>query len=168
MAKRNKENSESGKKFPFVLLLLMSLAIGAIAVAGGIWFEYQSVKVQLTDQVSDVKKGAPTVQEPIYVPMDAFTLTLKPSAQAMGSRVLHIGFTMKLSDEESKQNLEKFLPEIRSRLLILFSQQVAEQLTADNGKHELIDEIIEVVNKPLTNNERILVTDVLLNAFILR
>jgi flagellar FliL protein len=168
MAKKDNEISDGKKKLPFALLLLTGLALGAIAVAGFVWYEFQNVKSQMINQTGEVEKTAVAIPPPIYVPMEVFTLTLKPSSQGGPSRVLHIGLTLKLADEESREHLEKFLPEIRSRLLILFSQQMAEQLTHDNGKHGLIEKIKDVVNKPIAGEARVHVTDVLFNAFILR
>ncbi|WNN54665.1 flagellar basal body-associated protein FliL (plasmid) [Hafnia alvei] len=168
MARKKQNSREEKNKFPFLLLLMMSLTISATAFAGYMWFEHQKVKEVLLDQTSG-KVSNVTVEsaEPIYFPLETFTLSLKPSAQE-SARVLYIGLTLKLANDMSKNNIEKFLPEIRSRLLMLFSQQIASELLSDDGKQQLVSQIKNVVNKPLNDHENVQVTDVLLNAFILR
>ncbi|WP_024527755.1 flagellar basal body-associated protein FliL [Serratia fonticola] len=164
---RKKQNSSEGKN-KFLLLLMISLTVFSFAVAGYMWFERQKIKETLLDQSSGKAADLPVeVTVPIYYPLETFTLSLKPSAQG-STRVLYIGLTLKLANEMSKDSIEKFLPEIRSRLLMLFSQQMANELLSDAGKQNLVSEIKKVVNKPLSEHENVQVTDVLFNAFILR
>lgn len=166
---RKKQNSGEGKnKFPFLLLLMMGLAIFATAFAGYIWFEHQKVKQAMLEKSStNADNLSSEITLPIYYPLETFTLSLKPSAQE-SARVLYIGLTLKLADEVSKDSIEKFLPEVRNRLLMLFSQQTANELLSDAGKQNLLSEIKNVVNKPFSDRESVQVTDVLFNAFILR
>lgn len=164
-----KRNISDGKnKIPWVLLFFMSLAISTMALAAYIWFEHQAVKKQLLERTEGINSEPAIVSPaPIYYQMETFTLSLKPSEQE-NRRVLYIGLTLKLKDEKSKENIEKFLPEIRSRLLVFFSQQSANELSTDEGKPQLADKIKETINQLQTNQEHIQVTDVLFNAFILR
>lgn len=168
MTTNTQNGGEGKKKFPFLLLLMMSLAIAATAVAGYMWYEHQKVKDVLLDQVSGKSASmAEEKEEPIYFPLETFTVSLKPSTQD-SPRVLYIGLTLKLTNETSKNNIVKFLPDIRSRLLMLFSQQVGSELQTYEGKQQLVSEIKNVVNKPLNDYENVQATDVLFNAFILR
>ncbi|WP_392432545.1 flagellar basal body-associated protein FliL [Yersinia sp. HM-2024] len=156
------------KKNKWVLLLVTILAISTIALGGYIWLEQQKMKKHLLE----VNAGASSelaveIPAPIYYQMETFTLSLKPSEKE-SRRVLYIGLTLKLKDEKSKENIEKFLPDIRSGLLVLFSQQSANELSTDEAKPQLAEKIKEQINQPKTNHEHIQVTDVLFNAFILR
>lgn len=168
MVRKKQKKSEGKSKFPFLLLLMMSLTISAIAFAGYMWFEQQKVKdAQLnttSDTTTNVAVASPT---PIYFPLETFTISLKPSAPG-SPKILYIGLTLKLANEVSRQNIEKFLPEIRSRLLMLFSQQVSGELLNDEGKQRLMSEIKDIVNQSLSGNDSVQITDVLFNAFILR
>ncbi|MCU6377233.1 flagellar basal body-associated protein FliL [Morganella morganii] len=168
MARKKQKKSEGKSKFPFLLLLMMSLTISAIAFAGYMWFEHQKVKDTLMNTASEtVARPAVVSPEPIYFPLEAFTISLKPSVPG-SPKILYIGLTLKLANETSKQNIEKFLPEIRSRLLMLFSHQEPGDLLNDEGKQRLMSEIKDAINKSLNGQDSIQITDVLFNAFILR
>jgi len=99
--------------------------------------------------------------------MNTFTVSLTPT-QHESDRVLYIGLSVRLGDTSSVQVLEKFLPEYRSRLFMLLSQQTYETLSTDEGKRQLISNINNELKKPLAFNKKINVTDVLINEFILR
>lgn len=49
-------------------------------------------------------------------------------------RVLYIGITLRLKDEATRSRLSEYLPEVRSRLLLLFSRQDAAVLATEEGK----------------------------------
>lgn len=62
-----------------------------------------------------------------------------------------------------------YLPEVRSRLLLLFSRQDAAVLATEEGKKNLIAEIKTTLSTPLVAGQpKQDVTDVLYTAFILR
>ncbi|MDU4359294.1 MAG: flagellar basal body-associated protein FliL [Enterobacter hormaechei] len=74
-----------------------------------------------------------------------------------------------LKDEATRARLNDYLPEVRSRLLLLFSRQDASALATDVGKQKLVDAIKQTLATPLVNGQpKQEVTDVLYTAFILR
>lgn len=169
MSKKDKKNdSGSGKKSSIVVLLLLLLVVAACGVAGFTFYELNKMKkdgVAKNEAVAEPAE-APT---PTYIPLDTFTVSLKPNDNGDdNASVLYIGLTLSVKDDKSKALIEKFLPEIRSRLLILFSQQTAGYLATDEGKRQLIKQIKTVVSQPLVDNYSASITDVLYNAFILR
>jgi flagellar FliL protein len=84
-------------------------------------------------------------------------------------RVLYVGITLRLKDEATRARLNDYLPEVRSRLLLLFSRQDASALATDVGKQKLVDAIKQTLATPLVNGQpKQEVTDVLYTAFILR
>lgn len=77
--------------------------------------------------------------------------------------------TLRLKDEATRARLNEYLPEVRSRLLLLFSRQNAAELSTEAGKQKLIAAIKETLAAPLVAGQpRQVVTDVLYTAFILR
>ncbi|WP_145517902.1 flagellar basal body-associated protein FliL [Yersinia bercovieri] len=168
MTKNNTKIAKGGKKSSLVILFMMLITIGACALAGYTFYEMNNIKAHVSGDNNDTV--ATPISEPIiplYIQMDTFTVSLKPTPTDDG-RVLHIGLTLRVKDENSKVLIEKFLPEVRSRLLILLAQQTAENISADKGKQQLIEKIKSVVSEPLTPNQSVVITDVLFNAFILR
>ncbi|EHD04144.1 Flagellar biosynthesis protein FliL, partial [Salmonella enterica subsp. enterica serovar Wandsworth str. A4-580] len=75
----------------------------------------------------------------------------------------------RLKDEATRARLNEYLPEVRSRLLLLFSRQNAAELSTEAGKQKLIAAIKETLAAPLVAGQpKQVVTDVLYTAFILR
>ncbi|MGD8107217.1 flagellar basal body-associated protein FliL [Pantoea sp. FN0302] len=165
-----KKSTKTGKSkarslFIFVILLL---AIAACAIAAWTMYEMKNMQARLLSD--DTPHEVIEVVEPIapiYVPLDTFTVSLKPGGEEY-DRVLYIGLTLRVSNEEDKTKIEKYLPEVRSRLLVLFSGRSAEELSVNEGKSQLIQDIKKILNMPLDETPGVTVTDVLFNAFILR
>ncbi|WP_267236975.1 flagellar basal body-associated FliL family protein, partial [Escherichia coli] len=77
--------------------------------------------------------------------------------------------SLRLKDEATRSRLSEYLPEVRSRLLLLFSRQDAAVLATEEGKKNLIAEIKTTLSTPLVAGQpKQDVTDVLYTAFILR
>ncbi|WP_058913574.1 flagellar basal body-associated protein FliL [Entomohabitans teleogrylli] len=165
MPKRNQNTPSGGNRNVFIIPLLLLVALSACATAGYTLYEMNNIKQHGNVSQQNIPPAPPI--NPIYMPLDTFTVSLKPTEQEI-DRVLYIGLTLRVADNEAKNVLDSFLPEVRSRLLILFSKQTAEELSTDEGKYRLVDKIKEVVNQPFSTSQRITVTDVLFNAFILR
>ncbi|EPZ8122860.1 flagellar basal body-associated protein FliL [Yersinia enterocolitica] len=168
MTKKNQRATGGGKKSSLAFLFMMLIAIGASALAGYTLYEIKNIKENmLADGEKPIAKSAPEPVVPLYIPMETFTVSLKPTPTD-ADRVLHIGLTLRVNDEGSRLLVDKFLPEIRSRLFILLAHQTAEDLSTDEGKKQLIEKIKSVVSKPVAPNQGVMITDVLFNAFILR
>jgi flagellar FliL protein len=69
------------------------------------------------------KAEPPPPPAPVFFPLDTFTVNLGDA-----DRVLYVGITLRLKDEATRSRLNDYLPEVRSRLLLLFSRQDASTL----------------------------------------
>jgi len=168
MPKTKEKAAGVGKKRALVFLLLALTVVGVAALAGYTFYQLHNMKSALqTDADQAAAKKAVPPAPPIYMPLDPFTVSLLPEENE-SDRVLYIGLTLRLKDEKARATLQPFLPEIRSRLLLLFSQQTGAALATASGKIALRDNIKQVVNQPLADGQSVSVTDVLFNAFILR
>ncbi len=105
---------------------------------------------------------------PVFYALDTFTVNLiNPDNDP--DRVLYVGFTLRLPDEDTRRRINDYLPEVRSRLLLLLSRQDASALSSEQGKQELMKQIKAVLAPPLVQGEpQQVVNDVLFTAFILR
>ncbi|CCP06949.1 Flagellar fliL protein [Erwinia amylovora MR1] len=105
---------------------------------------------------------------PVFYALDTFTVNLiNPDNDP--DRVLYVGFTLRLPDEETRLRISDYLPEVRSRLLLLLSRQTAASLSNEQGKQQLVTQIKQVLAPPLVQGQpQQVVTDVLFTAFILR
>ena len=138
--------------------LLVLITLAACATAGYSYWRSQQAPS------ATAKAEPPPPPAPVFFPMDTFTVNLGDA-----DRVLYIGITLRLKDEATRSRLSEYLPEVRSRLLLLFSRQDAAVLATEEGKKNLIAEIKTTLSTPLVAGQpKQDVTDVLYTAFILR
>ncbi|MDA8501625.1 flagellar basal body-associated protein FliL [Citrobacter sp. Awk 2] len=149
-------NKKSKRAIWIPLLVLITLA--ALATAG---YSYWRMQQQPSASVK-AEPAPPPV--PVFFALDTFTVNLGDA-----DRVLYIGITLRMKDEATRSRLNEYLPEVRSRLLLLFSRQNAATLATEEGKQQLIAAIKETLATPLVVGQpKQVVTDVLYTAFILR
>lgn len=149
-------NKKSKRAIWIPLLVLITLA--ACATAG---YSYWRMHQQPSASVSAEPAPPPA---PVFFALDTFTVNLGDA-----DRVLYIGVTLRMKDEATRARLSEYLPEVRNRLLLLFSRQNAATLATEQGKQQLIAAIKETLATPLVVGQpKQVVTDVLYTAFILR
>lgn len=148
-------NKKSKRSIWIPLLVIITLA--ACATAG---YSYWRMQQKPTTAANE----PPPPPAPVFFALDTFTVNLGDA-----DRVLYIGVTLRLKDEATRARLNEYLPEVRSRLLLLFSRQDAAALSTEDGKQKLIAAIKETLSPQLVAGQpKQDVTDVLYTAFILR
>ena len=156
------KKAKSGKrKLWIILIALVVLAAGGV---GGylVWH-----KMHGSAETAKAEKPEPP-PAPVFMALDTFTVNLA-NAENDPDRVLYVGFTLRLPDQETLQRVNDYLPEVRSRLLMLLSNQNAAALGTEQGKQELVKQIKATLAPPLVPGQPAQkVTDVLFTAFILR
>ncbi|MEI2417617.1 flagellar basal body-associated protein FliL [Orrella sp. JC864] len=111
--------------------------------------------------------GPAQVPAPIFMPLEPFTVTLRDSDEL--DRILHVGLTLRLGDEQSRQRIEKYLPEVRSRLLMVLSAQSARSIQTAEGKQALARALAQAVARPFAPiPDGQTVSDVLFTAFVVQ
>ena len=165
---KKKQATQSGKKSPVVVLLILLIMLGVCAIGAYAYIEISKLKSQVTN-IKDGSEHPAAVENaaPVYLELDTFTVSLKPDANE-NDRILYIGLTLKLQSAEAEQIVLKHLPEIRSHLLVLFSQQTAAELVSEQAKEILATKVAETINASVAGQNKPMVTKVLFNAFILR
>ncbi|MFG0231630.1 flagellar basal body-associated protein FliL [Achromobacter sp. 413638] len=106
------------------------------------------------------------VPAPIFVPIEAFTVTLQ---NADTERIMHVGLTLRVNDEQTRTRLEKYMPEVRSRILMVLSSQSPTAVQTSQGKTDMANAIKQAVNRPFSPlPDGQYVTDVLFTAFVVQ
>jgi flagellar FliL protein len=147
-----------GRKRSLWMPLLVLITLAACATAG-----YSYWRMQQEPSPAQASKPEPP-PAPVFFALDTFTVNLGDA-----DRVLYIGITLRLKDDATRQRFSEFLPEVRSRLLLLFSRQDAAALATDEGKQKLVEAIKNTLAPPLVAGQpQQVVSDVLYTAFILR
>ncbi|MFG6656337.1 flagellar basal body-associated FliL family protein [Scandinavium sp. M-37] len=169
MSNKNKKSASGGGSRSLLTTLMFLIAITACGLAGYMFWEMKYAQPAATTGQDTALQGKPQVvsPDPLYLAMNTFTVSLKPTANE-SDRVLFLGISVRLADRQSLATLEKYLPEYRSRLFLLLTQQTYEGLSTDEGKAQFIASIKNELSKPLTQHQAIQPIDVLINEFILR
>ncbi|MGE8604707.1 flagellar protein [Bordetella trematum] len=180
----------SGKLLRIVLALLLLLIVVVASVAGTWYFlsryqQQQQYAVQLgvgqnqgPGQAQGQMTGAmPTtfvpppaqpavVPAPIFIPLEAFTVTL---SDGDNERILHLGLTLRVSDDQSRQRIERYMPEVRNRVLMVLSSQKPQVVQSLDGKLAMAKALQASINRPFAPlPDGQYVTDVLFTAFVVQ
>lgn len=157
MATTSTDTTVSPKKSKLGLILVVVLAV----LGGGAAAYYYLMPNQHHTEVV-----VATAEAPIFIALEPFTVNLQSEDH---DRYLHIGITLKLADILSQEQTTVYLPEARSRILLLLSNRKAETLITADEKIQLAAEIRTVLNKPLsTTKPPQRITDVLFTTFVVQ
>ena len=154
---------KKSKKSLLIILLLLIVIVGGGA-GGYYWWTHHN---QAAGDTAQVKKEVPPAP-PVFLALDTFTVNLQ-NPDNNPDRVLYVGLTLRLPDEENRNTLTQYLPEVRSRLLLLLSRQKSENIANEAGKQQLVQDIKQTLSAPFVKGQPNLeISDVLFTAFILR
>ena len=120
-------------------LLIAGLA-GPLAAAGGIFLLRERASAE------PAAAAAPVPEKPIFVTLEPLTVNVQSEGRG---RFLHVGMALKVRDEQAKARIVEFMPEIRSRVLLLLSNRPPESLVTTADKARLAEEIRVELSRPL-------------------
>ncbi|WP_459618401.1 flagellar basal body-associated FliL family protein [Bordetella sp. 2513F-2] len=164
------------------LLGLLLLTIVAAASVAGTWFFMnwkqsrdtnpvqlgvgQPSRQPVTASFTEAPAAPAAVPSPIFIALEPFTVTVEG---AQSERVLHAGITLRVGEEQSRIRIEKYMPEVRSRILMLLSAQTPESLRTAEGRNAIAEAVAREVNKPFSPlPDGQYVTDVLFTEFVVQ
>lgn len=151
------------RKLLWSMMVLLILSSSAAAVALYMVFTQQGNEARSAINTQVV----PEQKAPIFLPIKPFTVNL--ADDEYGPRLLYTGLSLKLGDESSQEILEQHMPQVRSRLLTLFSGKQASELTSPGGKQRLADQVVAALEAPMSENQpELTINDVLFTEFIVQ
>ena len=145
------------------LVIGLVIAVG-IAAAGAAAYTFVP---RLMNTASAPEAAKPPVPEkPIFLALEPLTVNLQSEGRP---RFLQIGMALRLPDERTKAQIVEFMPELRSRLLMLLSNRAPDSLVTPEGKAKLAEEIRSTLNTPLAAGQAPLgITNVSFNTFVVQ
>lgn len=129
------------KKRKRIVLLVALAAIGITAAAAAAYY--------YLDSKGKATPVATLPADPIFIALDPFTVNLQPNGR---SRFLHVGMTLKVADTKSQSQVTQYLPEVRSRVLMVLSNRESESLVTPENKAQLVAELMAALNQPFAPN----------------
>lgn len=156
-------NASKGFKAGLLVLFVLITLAGA-GFGGYTWWSRQD---STTTAGTEEEKQA-NIPVPIFMGIEPFTVNL-PGVNNSRDRVLYIDMTLRLANERSREQLHEYLPEVRSRLLLLLSQQTSQILGTHDGKIQLMNAVKTTLAPTLVPGQPDQdISDVLFTTFILR
>jgi len=148
-----------GKKSKKGLIIIVAGALLVAALAGGGAYFFAARGHSSRPAVVEPEK-------PIFMALEPFTVNLKTEER---DRYLHIGITLKLADPGTQAQMTQYLPELRSRILLLLSSHTPESLVSVESKNMLAAEILRTANLSFAPSQpQQKVTDVVFTAFVIQ
>jgi flagellar FliL protein len=155
--------AQAPKKSRKTLIIAGVLMLVTAAAGGGAayWF---------TGSAAEDKTAAPKaepVKPPVFVMMDSFTVNLQPEDGV--DQYLQLAFSLQVADQATVDQIKLYMPQVRSRLLMLLSSKKASELSTVDGKKKLSDEIIAQVKQPFSpQGKPQAVTGVFFTSFVIQ
>lgn len=143
---------KSRKKLILIIIMMLVLLGG---IGGGAWWYFMDddedevtgdatgATVTKTEKKAKAEKPVP----PVFVGLEPFTVNLQPEA---GEHFLQVAMTLQVATKEDVELFKLYMPQIRSRILLLLSSKKASEIATLEGKKKLSAEIMAQVNQPLT------------------
>jgi flagellar FliL protein len=149
---------KSRKKFYFMLgALLVTLGAG-----GGAWYYFDQAKGPAADGTPQPVKAPP----PVFLPMESFTVNLQPEGL---EQFLQVSFTLQVAAQADVDRIKVYMPQVRSRILLLLSNKKASELLTLEGKKDLSQEIIAQIKQPFyPQGAPLNVSDVFFTSFVIQ
>lgn len=152
------EKPSGGKKGIIIMIVVAILAIGA--GAGGAWFLLQG------EQEDEYAPARPKKIPTAFKELDIFTVNLQPEER---NQYLQVGLTVKIRDTDVSAEIDKKMPEIRNRILLLLTSKTATDISSLAGKQQLSSEIADEVRRTMDSDMlREEIMEVLFTSFVIQ
>lgn len=128
--------------------LMIFAIVGVVALAaggGGAWFFMNKGD---DGHKQEAKKEPPA--PPVFMAPETFTVNLQPEGD---EQYLQVGLVVQVKDQAASDKMKLYMPQIRSRLLMLLSSKKASEITDMTGKNKLIEEVITQLKQPFVQGE---------------
>lgn len=134
------------KKSKKKLFLLIGAVLVLLGGGGGATWYFVGGEPAKPGDPAKAHKAEPA-KAPVFLVMDPFTVNLTTEG---GEQFLQVSFTLQVDDNEQAETIKLYMPQVRSRLLLLLSSKRASEISSVDGKKKLSDEIIAQVKMPFT------------------
>ncbi|WP_077035940.1 flagellar basal body-associated FliL family protein [Pelomonas sp. KK5] len=135
-------------------LIIILAAVLVLVLAGGAALLLMKKKASAEDEegadAAPAATHAPAKKKdgkpPVFVPLDPFTVNLTDKEV---DRFAQVGVTLQVDDEHVAEEIKKYLPAIRSNVLMVLSHKSSAQLLSPEGKEKLAREIMRESVRPM-------------------
>ncbi|MBC7414257.1 MAG: flagellar basal body-associated protein FliL [Herminiimonas sp.] len=148
---------KSSKKLIIIILLVVLLAGGG----GAAWF-FMGQKESAGAKHAKVE----AVKPPVFLVVEPFTVNLQSEGT---EQFLQAAFTLQVGSAEQVDQLKLYMPQVRSRLLLLLTSKKASEINTAEGKKKLSNEIMAAVKQPFSAGAKPQeINDVFFTSFVIQ
>jgi flagellar FliL protein len=167
MATRPKETDDAkeGQKPKSKLLLFIIIGVLVLGIGGFAAMKFMGggTKAKNDDASAEVEEAPSKL--PVFLTIDPFVVNLQPEN---GDFYLQVSLTLQLPNQQTAESLKVFMPQVRSRILMLLSSKKASELISNDGKEKLRDDIIDELSEPFSGNRGLIISDVAYTSFVIQ
>lgn len=150
------------KKISVLNIILILITLLALSAAVYFWYQKQ-------DKNTIEVREEPTIVSPVFLTLKPFTASLPIAEDSLEiNKVLYIGMVLRIADENQKEVLLEYLPEVRSDVLLLVSKQNVNKLKTESGKIELQEQVKTTLSRQYDIKHSVKIDEVLFTDFIIR
>ena len=144
------------------MLFIIVGAVLVLAIGGGAAFMMMGSKSKKAEEEHVEEKAS---KVPVFVVIEPFVVNLQ---QENGDQFLQVALTLQVPNQETADTLKLFMPQVRSRLLMVLSSKKATDLLSSEGKRNLTDEIIDQLGEPFSSGKGPTINDVFYTSFVIQ
>ncbi len=128
-------------------LIIIIVAVAVLLIGGGVaaWLMMGDKPAEDGEHAEAEAHEAAPITEPVFVKLDTFTVNLNPEE---GEKYLQVDITLNATDAHDAEVLNKFMPQVRNRILMVLTSKLPSEIADMDGKKTLSAEITEQVNEP--------------------
>ncbi|MEB0135233.1 flagellar basal body-associated protein FliL [Actimicrobium sp. CCC2.4] len=157
------DDATGGKKKSKLKLIIIAVVVLALAGGGAGYFLMGKKAKPAGEHAEEPHEVA---KAPVFLVLDPFTVNLQQEA---GDQYLQIAMTVQVADDKQSEEIKVYLPQIRSRVLMVLSSKKASEINTPDGKKELADDIIAAIKKPFSERGKAQkVNDVFFTSFVIQ
>jgi len=151
--------AKSSKKMLFIIIG----AVLVLVIGGAAAFFMMGGKKKGGEEHAEEKAEA---KAPTFVVIEPFVVNLQ---QETGDQYLQVAMTLQVPNAPTAESLKLFMPQVRSRLLMVLSSKKASELLTSEGKRRLTDEIVDQLGEPFSGNGKgPVINDVFYTSFVIQ
>jgi flagellar FliL protein len=107
------------------------------------------------------------VKPPVFMNLDPFTVNLQ--VEDGQQQFLQVGMTIQVTDQAQADMIKLYMPQVRSRLLLLLTSKKASEILSVDGKKKLSGEVAAQLKQPFSaQGPSANVTEVFFTSFVVQ
>lgn len=157
---------EAPKKSKKKLIIIIAAVV--VLLGGGVaaWLLMSGKSDEHAEGAEAEKHAEVVATEPVFVKLDTFTVNLNPEE---GEKYLQVDITLNATDKNDADQIEKHMPQVRNRVLMILTSKLASEISSMEGKKELSVELAEHINEPYSEGaEPLKITEAFFTSFVIQ